>query len=151
MANWFIGDEIVSVKATLSNRGHKTVEVEDTAEGFIEYKNGATLGFWVMNNYGYDEPIEIRLYCENGVAIMDYDHATITYKDGTVVTDATDMDNQLTYDGGDMYLGFQHIRQIADFYKSIENDEEPYISGKEALKIQKLICDIYKGYNTKTK
>ena len=147
MTNWFIGDEIVSVKATLSNRGHKTVEVEDTAEGFIEYKNGATLGFWVMNNYGYDEPIEIRLYCENGVAIMDYDHATITYKDGTVVTDSTDMDKELTYDGGDMYLGFQHIRQIADFYKSIENDEEPYISGKEALKIQKLICDIYNCRN----
>ena len=26
---------------------------------------------------------------------------------------------------------------------AVENDREPFISGKEALKIQKLICDIY--------
>lgn len=47
------------------------------------------------------------------------------------------------YENGKDYWGFQHIRQIADFYDAVENDREPFISGKQALKIQKLICDIY--------
>ncbi len=41
------------------------------------------------------------------------------------------------------YWRFQHIQQIADFYDAVENDREPAISGKEALKIQNLICEIY--------
>ncbi len=143
LAYWFIDDEPVSVKAHLSNRGHSIMEVDDTAEGFIRYKNGATLGFWAMNNYGCDEPIEIRLLCENGKVTMDYDNAEIVLNDGTRFDAKTTVDPDVTYENGKDYWGFQHIRQIADFYDAIENDREPEISGKTALKIQKLICDIY--------
>ncbi len=143
LANWFINDEIESVQAHLSNRGHNIMEVDDSAEGFIRYKNGATLGFWAMNNYGVDEPIEIRLCCENGKVIMDYDQATITLNDGTVITAATEIDPDVNYEGGKDYWGFQHIREIADFYRAVEENVEPTISGREALKIQKLICEIY--------
>lgn len=147
LANWFINDEIESVQAQLSNRGHSIMEVDDSAEGFVRYKNGATLGFWAMNNYGCDDPIEIRLLCENGKVVMDYDNATITFNDGAVLTAKTEIDPDVEYEGGKDYWGFQHIRQIADFYKSVENNEEPFISGREALKIQKLICEIYEKGN----
>ena len=41
----------------------------------------------------------------------------------------------------------KHIREIADFYDAVENDREPLVSAEEALKIQKLICEIYdKGH-----
>lgn len=142
LANWFIDDEPVSVQSHLSNRGHSIMEVDDTGEGFIRYKNGATLSFWAMNNYGVDEPIEIRLLCENGKVVMSYDDATITFNDGTVLTAKTDAGN-IDYEGGKDYWGFQHIRQIANFYDAVENNKEPFISGREALKIQKLICEIY--------
>lgn len=145
LANWFIDDEIVSVKANLSNRGHDIMEVDDSAEGFVRYKNGATLGFWAMNNYGCDEPIEIRLCCEKGKVIMDYDRAEITYNDGTKEIAETVINPDVVYEGGKDYWGFQHIREIEDFYDAVENDREPTISGKEALKIQKLICEIYKN------
>lgn len=144
LANWFIDDEFESVEAHLANRGHSIMEVDDTAEGFIKYKNGATLGFWAMNNYGCDEPIEIRLFCENGKVTMDYDNAEIVLNDGTRLEAKTTIDPDITYDGGKDYWGFQHIREIADFYQAIEDDREPTISGREALKIQKLICEIYK-------
>ena len=85
LANWFINDEIESVSAHMANRNHSIMEVDDSAEGFIKYKNGATLGFWAMNNYGCDEPIEIRLLCENGSVIMDYDNAVLTLNDGSRV------------------------------------------------------------------
>ena len=144
LANWFINDKPVKVQAHLANRGHSIMEVDDTGEGFINYQNGATLSFWAMNNYGVDEPIEIRLLCENGKVVMSYDEATITFNDDTVLTASTDKEN-IHYEGGKDYWGFQHIRQISDFYDAVENNREPFISGKEALKIQKLICAIYES------
>ena len=143
LANWFINDEIESVQASLSTRGHSIMEVDDTGEGFIRYKNGATLSFWAMNNYGCDDPIEIRLLCENGKVVMDYDHAQIFFNDGTVLSVETKIDPDVIYEGGKDYWGFQHIREIEDFYAAVEEDREPTISGREALKIQKLICQIY--------
>ena len=147
LANWFINDEPVEVQAHLTNRGHSIMEVDDTGEGFIRYKNGATLSFWAMNNYGCDEPIEIRLLCENGKAVMSYDEAKITFNDGTILEAEQGADG-IYYEGGKDYWGFQHIREIADFYEAVEQDREPFISGKEALKIQKLICAIYESGTT---
>jgi predicted dehydrogenase len=144
LANWFINDEPIKIQAHLSNRGHKIMEVDDTGEGFIRYKNGATLGFWAMNNYGCDEPIEIRLYCENGKAVMNYEEAQITLNDGRILK-AKQGEDGIVYENGKDYWGFQHIKQIKDFYESIEQDKEPFISGREALKIQKIICEIYKN------
>ena len=144
LANWFIDDEIESVQAHLSNRGHAIMEVDDSAEGFIRYKGGATLGFWAMNNYACDEPIEIRLCCENGKVVMDYDNAEILLNTGERITANTTVDPDVHYEGGKDYWGFQHIREIADFYAAIEEDREPTISGREALKIQRLVCEIYR-------
>lgn len=143
LANWFINDEIADVQANLSNRGHEIMEVDDTAEGFIRYKNGATLGFWAMDNYGCDDAIEIRLFCENGKVVMDYDKAEIFLNDGKKISAETTIDPDVFYEGGKEYWGFQHIREIEDFYNAVEKDIEPTISGREALKIQKLICEIY--------
>ncbi|MBR2011090.1 MAG: Gfo/Idh/MocA family oxidoreductase [Clostridia bacterium] len=142
LANWFINDEPVSVEAHLANRGHQIMEVDDTGEGFIRYKNGATLAFWAMNNYACDEAIEIRLCCENGKVYMSYDDARIEFNDGTVLSTTQDA-GDIHYEDGKDYWGFQHIRQIADFYDAVENDRTPFVSGREALKIQKLICEIY--------
>ena len=119
------------------------MEVDDTGEGFVRYKNGATLSFWAMNNYGCDDPIEIRLLCENGKVVMDYDHAQIFFNDGRVLSVETKIDPDVVYEGGKDYWGFQHIREIEDFYACVEQDKEPPISGREALKIQDLICKIY--------
>ena len=96
-----------------------------------------------MNNYGCDDPIEIRLLCENGKVIMDYDHAVIYFNDGKVLSIETKIDPDVIYEGGKDYWGFQHIREIADFYNCVEQNKEPPISGQEALKIQNLICKIY--------
>ena len=123
------------------------MEVDDTGEGFIRYKNGATLAFWAMNNYGCDDAIEIRLFCEKGKVTMSYDDVRIDFNDGTTLTTRQDA-GDIYYEGGKEYWGFQHIREIADFYDAVENDREPMIPAKEALKIQKLICAIYDSGRT---
>ena len=96
-----------------------------------------------MNNYGCDEPIEIKLYCEKGKVRFGYDDAYIEYFDGTK-EEAHQDERTIIYEGGKDYWGFQHGRQIEQFYKACLGEEELEISGEEALKTHKLIMEIYK-------
>ena len=47
LANWFIDSTITDVTASLHNRMHPNIKVEDTAEGLVQYENGARLVFYV--------------------------------------------------------------------------------------------------------
>ena len=145
LANWFIDSTPVSLQASLHNRGHKGMAVEDTGEGMIRYENGSMLFFYAMNNYLVDEPIEIRLVCENGTARLSYDEAVIRYADQTVEAVKNQPQQIVSYTGGKPYWGSQHAVQIDQFYRALSGLEELEISGREALKIQKIICDIYKS------
>lgn len=145
LANWFIGSEPIEVQAHIANRAHSIMKVDDTGEGFIRYANGSIMAFWAMNNYGCDDPIEIRLFCENGKVLMSYEEARIEFNDGRVLFISPSTKQKIHYEGGKDYWGLSHIRQIADFYDAVENNREPTISGREALKIQKLICAIYES------
>ena len=142
LVNWIVDSEVESVSCSMANRGHAIVKVEDSAEGLITYKNGTRYGFYCMNNYGCDEPIEIRLYCENARVVFGYDDAYIYYNDGRV-EEAHQDENTADYDGGKDYWGFQHIRQISQFYKACLGLEPLDISGEEALKTHRLIMNIY--------
>lgn len=145
LANWFIDSSPIEIQSTLHNRNHKVMIVEDSAEGLIKYENGVLLSFYAMNNYLIDEPIEIRLLCENGTARLSYDEATINYNDGTEETVKNKPQTLVEYSGGKSYWGTQHAVQIHQFYQSVIGNEPLEISGREALKIQKIICDIYKN------
>ena len=143
LVNWIVADEVASVSCSMANRGHSIVKVEDSAEGLITYKNGVKYAFYCMNNYGYDEPIEIRLYCEKGKVVFGYDDAYIYYNDGSV-EEAHQDDNTVEYEGGKDYWGFQHVRQLSQFYRALSGAEPLEISGEEALKTHALICEIYR-------
>ena len=96
-----------------------------------------------MNNYYIDEPIEIRLLCENGKANFSYNKAVIEYNDGRVETVNNMPQKIVSYSGGKDYWGTQHAVQIRQFYHSVMGVEELEISGREALKIQSIVCQIY--------
>ncbi|MBQ6825447.1 MAG: Gfo/Idh/MocA family oxidoreductase [Clostridia bacterium] len=150
LANWMIDDTPVDIQASLHNRNHEIMVVEDTGEGLIKYENGALLSFYAMNNYFVDEPIEIRLVCENGKAIFSYDRAEISYNNGTFESVNNMPQKMVSYTGGKDYWGTQHAVQIRQFYRSVLGLEELEITGREALKIQKIICEIYdKGWKGK--
>lgn len=142
LVNWIVNSEVVNVSCSMANRGHRNIKVEDTAEGLITYANGVKYGFYCMNNYGCNEPIEIRLYCEKGKAVFGYNDAYIDYNDGTHEEAHQDVNNSQLKVGKD-YWGFQHTRQIRQFYNACLGLEPLEISGEEALKTHKLIMDIY--------
>lgn len=148
LVNWMVDSEVESVSVSMANRAHKSVKVEDSAEGLITYQNGVRYGFYCMNNYGCDEPVEIRLYCEKGKVVFNYNEAYITYNDGTTEECHQEL-NGVVRDGGKEYWGYRHIAQIKQFYNACLNKEPLEISGREALKTHKLICEIYeKGKET---
>ena len=148
LVNWMIDSEIEKVSCTMHNRGHKIVKVEDTAEGLIDYKNGTRYSFYCMNNYGCDEPIEIRLLCEKGKVTFSYHDAYISYNDGTN-EEAHENNKTNAPDGGKDYWGSWHIRQIRQYYNALLGREELELSGEEALKTHKLIMDLYQKGNMK--
>ena len=143
LVRWIIDSEVESVSCSMANRGHKKVDVEDSAEGLVTFRNGVRYGFYCMNNYGCDEPIEIRMLCEKGKVVFGYDDAVITYSDGTVETAHQD-ENKLSYKGGKDYWGIHHVKQIRQFYDALLGRAELEISGEEALKTHELIMNIYK-------
>lgn len=147
LVNWIVNSEVERVSCSMANRGHRIVKVEDSAEGLIFYKNGVKYGFYCMNNYGCDEPIEIRLFCENGKVVFGYDDAFIDYNDGTH-EEAHQDENPTEFEGGKDYWGFQHARQIRQFYDAVLGIEPLEISGEEALKTHRLIMEIYKTGKT---
>lgn len=147
LVNWFLQSEPVKVDAYYANRGHDLIEVEDSAEGLITYANGVRYGFWAMNSYACDEPIEIRLCCERGKVVMTYDDAWIAFADGRELH-VRQGEDRLCYEGGKEYWGFQHVRQIRQFYDSVRAGVEPEISGREALKIQRIIGAFYESGRT---
>ncbi len=142
LVNWIVDSEVKDVSCSMANRGHKIVKVEDTAEGLIEYKNGVRYAFYCMNNYGCDEPIEIKMFCEKGKIVFGYDDAYIYYNDERIEEAHQDASQQI--EGGKDYWGFQHIRQIAQFYNAVLKKEPLFISGREALKTHKLVMELYK-------
>ena len=142
LANWMIDSVPAEIQSSLHNRNHTNMIVDDTAEGIVKYENGALLSFYAMNNYFVNEPIEIRLLCENGNAIFSYDKAVIEYNNGETET-TEKQDNTLNLIGGKTYWGYNHSEQISQFYKALLGEEELEISGEEALKIQSIVCQIY--------
>ena len=142
LVNWIVNSTPVSISCSIANHGHKIVKVEDTAEGLIVYENGVKYCFFCMNNYAIDDPIEIEFICEKGRVVFNYDDAYVYFKDGRVLEAHQDTD-VLSYPGAKDYWGFQHHKEIAQFYRSLLHGEKLEISGEECLKTQHLICQIY--------
>ena len=84
----------------IQSRNHPEIETEDTAEGLITYRNGVKSVFFATNNFTYNAPVVVETHCENGTALMEFDRAVITYKNGkelTVVNDPTTTLNEANF------------------------------------------------------
>lgn len=146
LLRWFIDSPIEYVDANISNRAHGLIEVEDSAEGVIKYKNGVVSIFHTINYYTYDAPVEIELHCENGIAKLVSDKATIKFSDGRESSADRDSQVQKNLDAEvKSYWGVSHTEQIIGFYESLAKGEKPFIDGEEARKTQAMICAIYQS------
>lgn len=143
LMRWFIDEEIEYVEANIGNRAHEIIEVEDSAEGVVKYKNGIITGFYTINYYSYNAPVEIELHCENGLVKMESDNTRIIFNDGREYVTGPNPNESFNYGNTKSYWGVSHTKQIKNYYDSLANGVAPDVTGGDALKTQKMICAIY--------
>src|SRR5665647_103643 len=144
LMRWFVNSDIEYIDANISNRAHDIIQVEDSAEGVIKYKNGVVTAFHAINYYTYDAPVELELHCEKGTAKMIADKAIVTLNDGREFIADKNPNETFEYGGSVKgYWGVSHTKQIANYYKCLEAGVKPEITGDDAVKTQKMICAIY--------
>jgi len=145
LMNFFLG-EPTAIDASIANRAHPSIEVEDVAEGVVTYGT-APISFFVNTYHLYDAPAALELICENGYATLTGEEATITMNNGQQKTSAIDTEAQKRF-RMKSYWGVSHIKQIEDFYKSLATGEPVKIDGTEALRTQRLVNGIYESAKT---
>lgn len=135
---WYAG-EVESVQAQASSfRLGQAIEVEDTAHGYIHFKNGATGIFYATNAFGADSPIELDIICEHAHILLKND-LDITFDDGRT----EHMTNTSLVSGSKGYWGNGHDALIRDYYDHILQGKPFPIDGTEAAKVIHLIQGIY--------
>ncbi|CAH8713131.1 Gfo/Idh/MocA family oxidoreductase [Paenibacillus thiaminolyticus] len=149
LMRWFIGDDITAISAHIENRTHENIDVEDVADGVIQFTSGVMASFYAMNYHSYDAPVEIELHCEKGKAYIRAEKGSIFYDDGTEISRDSDRTNLIDYgEGVKSYWGISHIHQIGNFYDAVVNGASLHITGEEALKTQKMVAAIYQSGKT---
>ena len=140
----FMG-EIESLKANVDTRLLKEfIEVEDTAEATIKFKNGTTGLFYATNCYISDSPVELELVCEKATIKLK-EELIITYKDGVV----EQFSEVIKATGEKAYWGSGHRVLIEDFYTKLENGAKFEIDGEQGIQTIKIIHGMYASNRTR--
>ncbi|MCL2445362.1 MAG: Gfo/Idh/MocA family oxidoreductase [Oscillospiraceae bacterium] len=145
MLRYLVDEDIAYVDAFIANRGHASIEVEDTAEGVIAYKSGLLTNFHAINYYSYDADVTIELDCENALVQMVGDNATIKFHDGRTLMAQRNPTENFDYGNVKSYWGVNHVKQISNFYASMRSGIAPYITVESAYKTQEMVCAIYQS------
>ncbi len=144
LLRYFACSEPVLTHASVSHHGETTVEVEDTAEGLIQFENGARALFWFTANNSYDEPIEIRIRCELAEIKLIAGEADILFSDGRRLNSRNMANEGPAVTGLKDVYGVGHGAQILDFYRDADGSRAKWMM-REALATQKLLHDIYQS------
>lgn len=148
LMRWLVDEEIEYVDAAYRTLAEVEIEVENSAEGIISYKNGVKTNFWITNTYCMDSPITIELICEKGIAQISGDQVSIRFHNGdTLYADGKQRSNSSSeLDGqGKDYWGTMHSEQIADFYHHLATGEGMLVEAHEVLRTQKMVDMIYRS------
>ncbi|NLM96814.1 MAG: Gfo/Idh/MocA family oxidoreductase [Halanaerobiaceae bacterium] len=135
---WFAGD-VEAVKGSIDTRVlEEIIEVEDTAEAVIYFKNGVTGLFYASNCFASNSPVEIDIVFEKaslkliGDRFLLKDYGEEIYRQDGKKTEYKS------------YWGQGHERLIEGFYSDIlEGREGNIIRAEEGLKTLQVIEGIY--------
>lgn len=121
------------------------METEDLVAGAIRFGNGA-LGTISATTCAYPGlPDAIEIIGTRGMARIDGAKLLADFHDGTTIQMD---DGQLGGGAGADPMAFSHLHHQAvleDFVDAVEHDREPRVSGREALKVHRLIEAVLKS------
>lgn len=144
LIQWFMG-EIADIKGNVDIRLlSDIIEVEDTADATIRFRNGARALFYATNCYAADAPVQLEILCEQAVLRLEGD-LTITWSDGRREQVAeTDLRT-----GEKAYWGCGHAALIEDYYRRLKDGQSFPIDGSEGIKALQMIEAIYHSSKTR--
>ncbi|NLG88260.1 MAG: Gfo/Idh/MocA family oxidoreductase [Clostridiaceae bacterium] len=143
LIQWFIG-EADWLKASIDTRLLKgVIEVEDTAEITIGFKNGAKCLFYASLCYTMNSPLFLELHCENAVITLN-DGIYVTYSDGKEEF----IQNPDKVSGSVAYWGLSHEKLIEDYYGCLITGKSFLIDGEQAIKSLKIVKAAYESSRT---
>jgi len=115
LMQWIVGD-IDSLKASMANRTHHLIDVEDVAEATIRFKNGAVGSLYACNFYSYDADVYLEIHGELGTAMIEKDKARIRTAGQPDEWVFAEGDHEVV---GKSYWGVSHKVQINEFYRDL--------------------------------
>lgn len=139
LMQWLVG-EIDWVKGNIANHFHPYIEVEDVAEGLIQFKNGARGIIYATNFYSYDADIILEIHGEKGKVFIEKDRARIEVDDMVYTVEESKEVKE-----GKSYWGSSHATQIADFYTDIKQGKRHWIGPEEAKVPLDIVLAIYRS------
>jgi UDP-N-acetyl-2-amino-2-deoxyglucuronate dehydrogenase len=136
---YLAGSDVDYVEGSLHNHAHPYLQVEDTVEACVHFKNGLLYNLFACDYNGADSPINIEFVGTKGSfgLIQDLGYSQINgirqeYREvepGEAV--------------GPSYWGTTHVMQLRDFYHSVRDNLPVAISGEEGRKTLELVKGIY--------
>lgn len=139
LIDWF--GRAKSIRAGISTkRLGDVIEVEDTADAYIELENSGCATFYATNNSPVNRPFEFELCFEN--AILRYSDNKLWRISGDSCEFVSKNEGVAL---GKSYWGSGHARVIHDFYQSITNNTNNYISLDDAMHSAELMCALYES------
>lgn len=136
---YILSSEVEWVEASLFNRTHPTLSVEDTAEAMIKFKNGVYYHLFATNTNGFDTPIQIEFCGNKGrfglVQDMGYSYLDGQYEEFKEVKPSVLV--------GKDYWGTTHLMQLEDFYTAILDKRKPMVDSLEGRKTLEVVKAIY--------
>lgn len=139
LMQWIMGD-IELLEASIDNRTHDLIDVEDVAEATIFFKNGAVGSLYACNYYTYDADVFLEIHGEKGIARMEKDNAIIRIHDKHEMRVYPEGDHEVI---GKSYWGVNHKVQIDKFYTDVLEDRPVEIDGFEGRKALEIVRAIY--------
>lgn len=145
LMQWLVG-EVESIQGNVSTRTlGGVIEVEDTADATLHFKNGARGIFYATNSYTNDSPVEIEIHMEKGILRI-YNGELIRIQEGKSESLVDENSDTSPYKS---YWGKSHSTLIRDFYENlIEGKNKAIIPVEEGMESLKIIDGIYKSSST---
>jgi UDP-N-acetyl-2-amino-2-deoxyglucuronate dehydrogenase len=134
---WLAGGVSSVVAATATTRLH-SMEAEDFASAALTFESGAA-GQVLATTAAYPGfPERIELIGANGTAVLEGGHLRVFFHDGRV-----DEFSDPSLSGfGAKPMDFSHTAHrdlLRDFFAAIREDRAPWVTGDDALRVQRLI------------
>lgn len=145
----WLGGGVEAVKGNVATRVlGNTIEVEDTADATLFFRNGARGIFYATNCYTTNSPVEIEVHCEKGtLRIYNGELYMISQGKQTKIIDENREDSPYK-----SYWGNSHSLAIHRFYQSIlHNEPKDFIPVEQGVEAVKIIDAIYKSSSTGNK